>query len=358
MAAPTSSNVTITINEDTPRVLTTAEFPFSDATVGDVLNKVKITTLPVNGSLTLSGSPVALNQEVSVASITSGFLVYTPGANGNGTAYASIGFQVSDGVNYSTSYTITINVLAVNDAPTAGNYSIVVSKNTTYTGNLPSAVDPEGQAVTYTKTTDPMAGATAIVSTNGSFSYTPKTDTVGNDSFTYTVSDGTASNTYTVAITIIATVVIPVSSVTEGSATITGSGAFDVFMQAIVAHLTVEYDKRRITSDAYPQIYLGAMQTALAQAVTFALQKPLVEKQATSEEAKTGLIIRQTKGFDDDAKQKLLKQALDSWSVAYSVAQDANSIPDAIKVNPIDSIMKNAMDALDIVKSNNPLGEI
>lgn len=358
MATPTSSNVTITINEDTPRVLTTAEFSFSDADVGDVLNKIRITALPMNGSLTLSGAPVALNQDISEASISSGFLVYTPGTNGNGVAYASIEFQVSDGINYSTNYTITINVLAVNDAPAAGNYSIVVSKNTTYTGNLPSSVDPEGQAVTYTLTTSPMAGATAIVSPNGSFTYTPKSDTVGNDLFTYTVSDGIASNTYTVSINIIATVAIPINSVTEGMNTLLGSGAFDVFMQAIVAHLTVEYDKRRITSEAYPQIYLGAMQTALAQAVTFALQKPLVEKQATSEEAKTGLIIRQTKGFDDDAKQKLLKQALDSWSVAYSVAQDANSIPDAIKVNPIDSIMKNAMDALNITKSNNPLGEI
>lgn len=358
MAAPTSSNVTITINEDTPRILTTAEFAFADADVGDVLSKVKITTLPVNGILNLNGSPVALNQDISEASITAGLLEYVPGANGNGTAYATIGFQVSDGVNYSSSYTITINVLAVNDAPVAGNYSIVVSKNTTYTGNLPNATDAEGSTVIYAKATDPMVGATAIVSANGSFTYTPKTDTVGNDSFTYTVSDGVAFNTYTVSISIIATVVIPVSAVTEGTATIDGSGAFDVFMQAIVAHLTVEYEKRRITSDAYPQIYLGAMQTALSQAVTFALQKPLIEKQATSEEAKTGLIIRQTKGFDDDAKQKLLKQALDSWSVAYSVAQDANSIPDSIKVNPIDSIMKSAMDALNISNTNNPLGEI
>jgi hypothetical protein len=153
-------------------------------------------------------------------------------------------------------------------------------------------------------------------------------------------------------------VVIDPSVVTDGTASVTGDGVFDVFMQAIAAHLKVEYDARRITSDTYPTVYLGALQTALTQAVTFSLQRPLIEKQANSEDAKKALIERQTKGFDDDAKQKLLKQALDSWSVAYSVAQDANSIPDAIKVNPIDSIMKNAMDSLAIVKGNNPLGEI
>ena len=150
---------------------------------------------------------------------------------------------------------------------------------------------------------------------------------------------------------------IEVTEVTEGSTSLNGNGAFDIFMRAIEAHLQEEYDNNRITSDQYPQVYLGALNSCLAQAVQFVLQKPIIERQAASEESKKLLIERQTKGFDDDAKQKLLKQALDSWAVAYSVAKDANAIPDAIKVNPIDSIMKNAMDALNIVKTNNPLGE-
>lgn len=152
-------------------------------------------------------------------------------------------------------------------------------------------------------------------------------------------------------------ITIPITDVTDGTTSVTGNGAFDEMMKAIVAHLTVEYTAKRITSDAYPQVYLGAMQVALTQAVTFVLQRPMVEKQADTEASKKLLVERQTKGFDDDAKQKLLKQALDSWAVAYSVAKDANAIPDTIKVNPIDSIMKNAMDALAIVKTNNPLGE-
>lgn len=152
-------------------------------------------------------------------------------------------------------------------------------------------------------------------------------------------------------------IVIDPSVVTDGTGSVAGDGVFDIFMQAIVAHLKVEYDARRITSDTYPQVYLGSLQTALTQAVTFALQRPMVEKQAASEDARKALVERQTKGFDDDAKQKLLKQMLDSWSVAYSVAKDANSIPDTIKVNPIDSVAKNAMDSLAIIKSTNPLGE-
>lgn len=154
------------------------------------------------------------------------------------------------------------------------------------------------------------------------------------------------------------TAVLPISVLTAGTLSPTGDGVFDVMMQAVVAHLTVEYTARRITSDQYPQIYLGSLQTALTQAVSYVLQRPIVEKQTDTEVSKKLLVERQTKGFDDDAKQKLLKQALDSWSVAYSVAQDVNAIPDSIKVNPIDSIMKNAMDSLAIVKTNNPLNEI
>lgn len=86
-------------------------------------------------------------------------------------------------------------------------------------------------------------------------------------------------------------------------------------------------------------------------------QTTLVGKQGLSEDKKALLIVRQTAGFDDDAKQKLLKQALDSWAVAYSVAKDANSIPDSIKVNPIDSIMKSAMTSLSVAVTSDPLGQ-
>jgi len=85
-------------------------------------------------------------------------------------------------------------------------------------------------------------------------------------------------------------------------------------------------------------------------------QGELVEKQAITEDKKALLVARQTKGFDDDAIQKLLKQTLDSWSVAYSVAKDANSVPDTIKVDSIDSVMKGAMAGLGLTVKSNPLG--
>ena len=356
---PVSASTTITMSDNSVKIFSLSDFPFSDTDGGTQLEGVQIITVPPTGTLAFNNAAVQAGRLLTRTELLTNGLTFTPVANSSGTPYTSFTFKISDGQFLSTSaYTITINVAATNDAPTGYSYSITSTKNTTYSGTLPTAIDPENDSIVYSLHTLPLRG-TCSISTDGTFSYTPATNFIGDDSFEYAVTDvWGAYNIYKVSVVVISVVTIPLTDVTTGATSVTGTGAFDEFMKAIVAHLTVEYDKRRITSETYPQVYLGAMQTALAQAVTFALQRPLIEKQATSEEAKTGLIIRQTKGFDDDAKQKLLKQALDSWSVAYSVAQDANGIPDAIKVNPIDSIMKNAMDSLGVVTSSNPLGEI
>ena len=252
----------------------------------------------------------------------------------------------------SATITLSNNVLTISTNSTVIiTFSEAVSGFTTADLVTPNATlgtmsttDNISFVVVMTAAANVLDNSNTVVLTAGSYiSVSTSEAGTGTSSANYTVNTVTTS--------------ISVNAVTEGDTSVTGAGAFDEFMKAIVAHLTVEYEANRITSDKYPDVYLGAMQTALTQAVMFVLQAPLVEKQTDSESAKKALIERQTKGFDDDAKQKLLKQMLDSWSVAYSVAKDANSIPDTIKVNPIDSVAKNAMDSLAIVKSNNPLAE-
>jgi len=143
-----------------------------------------------------------------------------------------------------------------------------------------------------------------------------------------------------------------------------GTGVFDVLMKAVNGNVRVEFDSGRITGPDYATVYLGSIQTAIQSAMQFLLQKQQTEAQTDTAREQKNLLLkqqllveRQTKGFDDDAKQKLLKQTLDSWSVAYSVAQDSNSIPDTIKVNVIDSIMKDAYTNLGIAVTNDPIGE-
>ena len=127
-----------------------------------------------------------------------GTFSYSPNPNFNGTDRFT--YTVSDGTATST-YTVTVTVNAVNDAPVGSNTSIAVTEDTRFDGQLPTAIDPEGQAVVYGLGTQATKG-TVTVNPNGSFSYVPGADADGSDSFTYTVSDGTATSTYTVTVTI------------------------------------------------------------------------------------------------------------------------------------------------------------
>lgn len=92
------------------------------------------------------------------------------------------------------------NVQAVNRAPTASDMQVDTDEDTPISGQLPAASDPNGDAVTYAKGSDPSHGA-VVVNPDGSYTYTPAADYNGSDSFTYTVSDGKGgSNTYTVTV--------------------------------------------------------------------------------------------------------------------------------------------------------------
>ena len=96
--APVGTSSTISVAEDGARVLTTADFGFSDPndTPANSLTGVVIASLPGAGTLTNNGAAVTAGNLVSIADINAGRLVYTPVANANGSGYASFTFQVQD----------------------------------------------------------------------------------------------------------------------------------------------------------------------------------------------------------------------------------------------------------------------
>ena len=89
------------------------------------------------------------------------------------------------------------------DAPVAEDSALETYKNMENTGKL-KARDPEGQSLTYAVTRQPKRG-TVELREDGSFTYTPKKNKVGVDSFTYTAADpaGNLSRTATVTIQIL-----------------------------------------------------------------------------------------------------------------------------------------------------------
>ena len=89
-----------------------------------------------------------------------------------------------------------------NQAPIAEDCAFETYKNLEVTGQL-KVRDPEGQEMTFTLTRPPKRGD-IVIQQDGSFTYTPKKNKVGIDSFTFTATDpaGKTSREATVTVSI------------------------------------------------------------------------------------------------------------------------------------------------------------
>ncbi|MDB5303268.1 MAG: hypothetical protein JWM97_817 [Phycisphaerales bacterium] len=118
--APSGTNHTVTTLENSAYAFTPADFGFSDPQdpVPNNLRAVEISGVPVSGSLTDNGAPVAPGQFIPVTDIAGGGLIFTPSPYDSGTGYATFAFQVQDdggvangGVDLDpTPRTMTVNV--------------------------------------------------------------------------------------------------------------------------------------------------------------------------------------------------------------------------------------------------------
>lgn len=100
--------------------------------------------------------------------------------------------------------TMVIAVLGKEDkAPIAENAAMETYKNLPIEGKL-KVSDPEGEALTYSILRQSKRGTVALRE-DGSFTYTPKKNKVGTDSFTYTATDpaGNVSREATVTVEIL-----------------------------------------------------------------------------------------------------------------------------------------------------------
>lgn len=107
-----------------------------------------------------------------------------------------------DGVEASAAMTIGIRGKE-NKPPVAEDSALETYKNLAADGKLKVA-DPEGEDMVYTVVRRPKRG-TVTLQPDGSFTYTPKKNKVGIDSFTFTATDasGKTSREATVTITIL-----------------------------------------------------------------------------------------------------------------------------------------------------------
>ena len=129
-----------------------------------------------------------------------GLLVYTPAANYFGSDAFAYNLTGPGGV---TRVDVALRVTSVNDGPPVASASAFeVNEDVLYIGSLPSAIDPDNTAITYSLGSAGAHG-TVTIQANGQFSFLPAANYVGSDSFSYTVTDAEGGqNSYPVAVTI------------------------------------------------------------------------------------------------------------------------------------------------------------
>jgi len=110
------------------------------------------------------------------------------------------------------------------------------------------------------------------------------------------------------------------ANLTQGSAltvtnnVVTGTGVFDDLMEAVTTHLEAQYQLGRITGGDFATVYLGAMQAAISQSVSFTL----------GQESTNAAVILQTKQGLKVDKDALLVVAQELLTDAQKLKVDAD----------------------------------
>jgi hypothetical protein len=139
---------------------------------------------------------------------------------------------------------------------------------------------------------------------------------------------------------------ISYSTLSNATTATDGTGNFDKLMKVVTLHVEKQFTDGRITGTDYATVYLGALQSTLAQAVSFTLNMNKANKEADllaqkeiTEFAQTGktssilpdaasvtgkqitLFTEQAKGFKWNADAKYLKSLLDAYAINVSVSK-------------------------------------
>ena len=213
--ASDSATLTVTVNgaNDAPVANEDSASTSEDAGVsGNVLaNDTDVDVEP----LTVTNPGVYIGAYGTLTLAANGSYTYAPGAAAQGldtgeTAQDVFSYTASDGTASDTA-TLTVTVTGANDAPVANADAAITDEDTAVSGNvLANDTDVDGEALTVTNPgTYTGTYGTLTLAANGSYTYTPNaaaqalnSGDVVQDSFNYTASDGTASDTATLTVTI------------------------------------------------------------------------------------------------------------------------------------------------------------
>jgi hypothetical protein len=152
----------------------------------------------------VDGEPVTLvavtqGSRGTVAPNGNGTVTYTPSVNNFGAD--AFTYTIRDAAGLTDTATVAVSVAAVNDPPNAIDDSATLNEGSAVTiAVLSNDVDVDG-SLTVTAVGAPAHG-TATANANDSITYTPAAGYSGADSFTYTASDGSATDTAMVSVVV------------------------------------------------------------------------------------------------------------------------------------------------------------
>lgn len=224
---------------------------------------IKVISLPTTGSLTfVNGQQVTVNQEISVNDLAN--VRYNPVANANGNVATFTIAAIDNGTPKAESdpATITINLTPVNDPPIAQNDQLSVSQGSLGTINpLNNDSDPDGDNLKIAGKTDGKYGKVDINGNNLTYTLLDA-NYLGNDVFSYTVSDGSLSASANVRVTVTA----KAASVTVAPTQLISIAPGDKLIPQEAGALTGIVDKLAYRfSDYNPSLVKNSLQNALNQ---------------------------------------------------------------------------------------------
>lgn len=177
-------------------------------------------------SLTWNITSSASNGGVNVD--TNGLVTYVPVGDFNGSDSFTV--QVSDS-ELTDSITVSVTVNPVNDVPViTEGASVTLEVNEDSSDSVTfTATDADNDPLTWSISSGAVEGI--VTQTGSEFSYAPAADFNGSDSFVVQVSDGTATGTSTVNVTVIAVNDAPVVT----SAPVTTASEYQVYAYDVTA---------------------------------------------------------------------------------------------------------------------------
>ena len=174
---------------------------FTAEDFGPELSGICITQVPESGAMLLDTRVLQPGDILTADQLAR--MTFAPTRTEVDTA-AQVGYLPIFETHVDSPAVMTIGIRGKEDkAPVAEDSTAETYKNLEITGKL-KVTDPEGQLMTYTVTRQPKRG-TVTIGEDGSFTYTPKKNKVGVDSFVYTAADpaGKVSREATVTVTIL-----------------------------------------------------------------------------------------------------------------------------------------------------------